>query len=649
MLKKWLALLMTVCLITPAAAGTAYGQSQAGNSGIVALLPDGTPLLEDGSMWVDYSAQPLNRISIPVNGNLTSIAGSGLSGYGITKDGKLVRWNGSGLQPVTWTGSAKQVGDGHWLAADGTVWSMKDSTPQAVDGFKGISVFDEFQSILGGVASSGSVMYQNPKFHAAPVILGQIPDAPAVVKMEVSADLAAVLYNDGRLVLFSTLLINGSKTYVSQTIATDGADISLGKEDKLLYLKKDGTAWSARLDLSTQKFDSVRVSGIENAEKVVAISGAKGFFARQQDGSWVEYDNGQLHKVEIPRIDRISFKVSNSKPKVGDSITPTVEIQYGSGEKAKLPPGLIQISIDKPYLLKPLDSGKIKVLGVGEANVSVEVGGLKQTVGIVSGLGKPIGKGKQEKGVTYLPLKPVFQALGGTVDYQASSKTFTIKVGDTEIAVTTGSKKAKVNGKAVTMKGAPILNKGETLVPADLLSSALGAKLKWNASKQEMTVTLGAAQMTVKADQNKPQTSKPSSGAGKMYDVPATGDMAGWRILKGHEYQKSLRIYYQYENGILSVTVEDIRKVNLNRKITWIDDYGNKRTNTVREIYYLFGLSNEYTSEWLYKKFGDLYADWLLSSTVNADRIVEDYLQKTGRMQTYGSVTLTPDAEFEYE
>ncbi|WP_235439764.1 hypothetical protein [Paenibacillus sp. DMB20] len=142
---------MTVCLIIPATAGTAYGQSQAGNSGIVTLLPDGTPLLEDGSMWVTYSAQPLNRISIPVNGNLTSIAGSGLSGYGITKDGKLVRWNSSGLQPVTWTGSAKQVGDGYWLAADGTVWSMKDSTPQAVDGFKGISVFDEFQSILGGV------------------------------------------------------------------------------------------------------------------------------------------------------------------------------------------------------------------------------------------------------------------------------------------------------------------------------------------------------------------------------------------------------------------------------------------------------------------------------------------------------------------
>lgn len=344
------------------------------------------------------------------------------------------------------------------------------------------------------------------------------------------------------------------------------------------------------------------------------------------------------------------LKVSSSKPKVGDSITPTLEFQYAGGKKAVIPSGLVQLRIDNQHVLKQLDSGKIKVLGVGEATISVQAGGLKQSVTMVSSLKKPIENAKQEKGITYLPLKPVIQALGGTVQYEASSKTFNIQVGTNHIRVTSGSKKAKINDKTITMKGAPIQNKGETLISADLLTAALGAKLKWNASKQEMNVTLGAAQFIVKAEQKKATASKPSTSGSKskLYAVNATGSMAGWKVLKGHAYEKSLRIYFKYKNGNLSTKTEDIRKVNLNQKVSWTDDYGYKRTNTIREIYYLFSYSNEFTSDWLYKKFGKLYEDWLMSSYVNAASIVEDYLIETGQMKPYGSnVTLTPEAEFE--
>jgi hypothetical protein len=135
-----------------------------------------------------------------------------------------------------------------------------------------------------------------------------------------------------------------------------------------------------------------------------------------------------------------------------------------------------------------------------------------------------------------------------------------------------------------------------------------------------------------------------------MSAVNASGSMAGWKLLKGHEYEKSLRIYFQYKNGILATKTEDIRKVDLNKKVTWTDDNGRKRTNTVREIYSLFTLSNEYTSEWLLKKFGKLYEDWMLTSLVDANRIVEQYLQETGQMPSYApNVTLTLDAVFEYE
>lgn len=652
MFKKMLVLLLAVCVMVPSVAGAAYGESGKASSKIAMLLPDGTPLMEDGTVWVTYSRLPINQIPIPLGGDLKFIAGSSGYGFGVNNAGGLVTWGESGYQAVAGVNHVKQVGQGYWLTSDGNVHRMVNSKPQTVKGFEGISVFDENNGIIGGITQTGTVLYHNSAYSPEPVTLGQAADVNAIRKIKVAGDYAAILYNDGRLVLFSTLRINGSTTYLSQNLINDGADISFGKEQKLIFIKKDGTVWNARLDVFTQTFEMSPLNGISGVKEIVGIEGSKSFFARLSDGTWTEYDSGQQYDVTVPSITGVTIKVSNSKPKVGSSITPTVEFQYSSGEKHKIPANMISLSVDKPHLVKAGDKGIYKIMGVGEATLTVEVAGKKQSVKIVSGLGKPLENAKQEKGITYLPLKPVFEAMGGSVQYQAASKTFDITVGQTELTVKTGSKQAKINGKTMNMKGVPIQNKGETLVSADLLTAALGAKLKWDASKQQMTVTLGAAQFVVKGEPKKATSSgnTGNSGKSKMSSVPATGSMAGWRLLKGHEYDKSLRIYYQYKNGILSTKTEDIRKVDLNKKVTWTDDYGRKHTNTVREIYSLFSLSNEYTSEWLHKKFGKLYEDWLLSSLVDAARIVEQYLQETGQMPSYApNVTLTPDAVFEYE
>ncbi|MEJ9220288.1 copper amine oxidase N-terminal domain-containing protein [Paenibacillus glucanolyticus] len=652
MLKKMLMLLLAVCMIVPTAAGAAYGESGKASSKIAMLLPDGTPLMEDGTAWVTYTRLPMTKIPLPMGGDLKQIAGSSEYGFGVNNAGGLVMWGESGFQNVAGQSNVKQVGQGYWLTSDGNVNRLDSSKPQAVKGFEGISIFDENKGIIGGVTQSGTVLYHNSAYTPEPVALGQVTDVNSIRKIKVAGDYAAILYNDGRLVLFSTLRINGSTTYLSQKLIQDAADISFGKEQKLIIVKKDGTVWNAKLDVFTQTFEMNPLNGISGVQQIVGIGGSKSFFAQLMDGTWIEYDNGQQYDVPVPSITSVTLKVSNSKPKVGSSITPTVEFQYGNGEKHKIPGNMIALSVDKPHIIKAVEKGAYKILGVGEATLTVDIAGKKQSVKIVSGLGKPLENAKQEKGITYLPLKRVFEALGGTVQYQAASKTFDITIGETEIYVKAGSKQAKINGKTVNMKGAPIQNKGETLVSADLLTAALGAKLKWDASKQQMTVALGSAQFVVKGEQKKAQNSSSggTSGKSKMSAVNASGSMAGWKLLKGHEYEKSLRIYFQYKNGILATKTEDIRKVDLNKKVTWTDDNGRKRTNTVREIYSLFTLSNEYTSEWLLKKFGKLYEDWMLTSLVDANRIVEQYLQETGQMPSYApNVTLTPDAVFEYE
>lgn len=654
MFKKWFVLLLAVCLMIPTAAGAAYGESAKDSANISMLLPDGTPLMKDGTAWITYTRLPFDKIPVPMGEDLEQIAGTSEYGFGVARTGELAMWDEKGYRAIAGQNNVKQVGEGYWLTKEGTIYRLVNDAPQAVKGFEGIAVFDGQSGIVGGITQSGTVLYHNRSYTPEPVTLGQVPDPSNIRKMKVAGDYTAVLYQDGRIILFSTLRINGSTTYLSQTLVQDGADISFGKEQKLLFAKKDGTVWSAKLDVFTQTFETNPISGINGVQQIVGIGGTKSFFAQMSDGTWIEYENGQKYDVSVPSITAVTLKVANAKPKVGSTITPSVEFQYGSGEKHKAPANLVTLSIDKPHLLKAAGNGTYKVLGVGEINLTIEAAGKKQSVKVVSGLGKPLQNAKQEKGITYLPLKPVFEAMGGSVQYQASSKTFNIVVGTTEISVKTGSKQAKINGKTVNMKGAPIQNKGETLVSSDLLASALGAKLKWDSKKQQMTVTLGSAQFIVKGEQKKGQSTSSggnSSGKSKMSAVPASGSMAGWKLLKGHEYEKSLRIYFQYKNGILKTKTEDISKVDLNKKVTWVDDYGYKHTNTVREIYtLLFSLSNQYTSDWLHKKFGKLYEDWLLTSLVDAGRIVEQYLQETGQMPSYTpNVTLTPEAEFEYE
>nr|WP_255807635.1 stalk domain-containing protein [Cohnella mopanensis] len=435
---------------------------------------------------------------------------------------------------------------------------------------------------------------------------------------------------------------------IPETLATDGVDIGFNEDTTLVVVKKNGTAWNNGTGLNDNKFKLNPIEGIEQIKQIIAAQGVPDFYAQQTNGAWVIYKSGKSSPLNAPSIERLSFDVSSLSPTVGGQIKGDVSLVYNTGATAKLPWELVKVSIDKPYLLQSLGNGSFKSLAVGEATITVEASGLKQSLKVASSLKNPLQNAKQVKGITYLPLKSVIQALGGSVSYNSSAKTYSVKIGTNSIVLTKGSAKAQINGKSVTMKGAPIENNGELLFPAEILSQTLGAQLKWDSAKQQMNVSIGAGKFIVQAKQQA-ATSPSTSGSGKMYEVAATGNMAGWKILKGHRYEKSLKIYFNYKNGITSTKIEDIRPVDLSKKVTWIDDSGKKRTNTVGEIYEIFQVfSGQYTDDWFTKKFGTLYADWLLSSTVDATQLVEEYLQSTGQMEkNQYPVTLTPDAQFE--
>lgn len=643
--NRLLIVFLTLCLCLTGATGAVYGEEATGKPpGIASVLADGTPVLEDGSIWLTSKGAPLQKQL-----NLVAATGTSSAGYGINKAGKLVQWSG-GQEPqiVSDSSNVKQVGGDSWLLADGSLWTMDRGTKKELASFKGTRAFDEADGVIAALSETGDLRRYESTY-AEPALVAKISDAAAIRKIKVGDDQVALLYEDGRVILYDVFHFGDDMKPIPETLATDGVDIGFSEDTTLLVVKKDGTAWINGTGLNVNKFKLNPIGGIDQLKQIVPAQGVPDFYAQQTNGSWVSIKSGKSSPLNAPAVERLLFEVSSLSPTVGGQIKGTVSLVYNTGETAKVPWGAVRVSIDKPYLLQPLEDGSFKSLGVGEATVTVEAGGLKQSLKLVSGMKNPLTNAKQVKGITYLPVKSVFQALGGTVSYKSSAKTYNIAVGTTSITITKGSAKATVNGKKVTMKGAPTENNGELLFSSDLLSQALGAKLKWDSAKQQMHVSIGAGQFIVKANQQAAGSSPSTAGSGKLYAVAATGNMAGWKVLKGHRYEKSLKIYFIYKNGMTSTKTEDIRPVNLSKKVSWVDDSGKKRTNTVGEIYELFQVfSGQYTDDWFSKKFGTLYADWLLSSTVDATQLVDEYLQSTGQMKTNNyPVTLTPDAQFE--
>ncbi|QOS77455.1 copper amine oxidase N-terminal domain-containing protein [Paenibacillus sp. JNUCC31] len=291
-------------------------------------------------------------------------------------------------------------------------------------------------------------------------------------------------------------------------------------------------------------------------------------------------------------------------------------------------------TISKPHILKLLSNGMLKITGVGSSKVTVKVGNIEKSVVISGSLKDAIDGGYIKEGVTFVPMTEVFKALGGSVTYIAQQGNFDIKVGSTTITLPKTGTKATLNGEPLTLKSPLLIHNGVTLFPASVLSDALDGALTYNAKTKQMQISMGKGTMAVNIEQpakpnNVTATTTPTKG--KLYAVPASGDMKGWSILKGHPYEKSTRVYFKVNGSIVQIHTKDISKVDLNKKVTWTDLDGKKHTNTIKQLYIVFGkLSNEYSSELLYKMFGETYSDWISISSVNAEKYVDQYLEQQG-------------------
>ena len=92
-------------------------------------------------------------------------------------------------------------------------------------------------------------------------------------------------------------------------------------------------------------------------------------------------------------------------------------------------------------------------------------------------------------GRTLLPIRVLIETLGGTVQWNAQTKTATVALGSRTVALTVGSAKALVNGSPVTLDVAPMIVKGRTFLPLRAVAENLGLDLAWDAASQTISFT----------------------------------------------------------------------------------------------------------------------------------------------------------------
>ena len=82
-------------------------------------------------------------------------------------------------------------------------------------------------------------------------------------------------------------------------------------------------------------------------------------------------------------------------------------------------------------------------------------------------------------GTLFLPLRSMFEQMGGTVAYDPASRTATVSKPGSTITVTIGKPEVVINGESRPLDVPPMMYHGVVLVPVRVISETMGAYVQW--------------------------------------------------------------------------------------------------------------------------------------------------------------------------
>jgi len=98
-----------------------------------------------------------------------------------------------------------------------------------------------------------------------------------------------------------------------------------------------------------------------------------------------------------------------------------------------------------------------------------------------------------KNGRTLLPIRPVVEALGGTVSWDGTERKVTVTLGSTTIELWIGKNTARVNGTntpidSTNPKVVPEIINGRTMLPLRFVTENLGCQLQWDPNTKTIMI-----------------------------------------------------------------------------------------------------------------------------------------------------------------
>lgn len=93
---------------------------------------------------------------------------------------------------------------------------------------------------------------------------------------------------------------------------------------------------------------------------------------------------------------------------------------------------------------------------------------------------------------TLVPVRAIIEAVGGTVEWDADTRTVALTYGSDEIRLIIDSTTAYLNDEAQTLDVAPVIINDRTMLPIRFIAESLGFIVDWDGDEQIITITVPA-------------------------------------------------------------------------------------------------------------------------------------------------------------
>jgi hypothetical protein len=90
---------------------------------------------------------------------------------------------------------------------------------------------------------------------------------------------------------------------------------------------------------------------------------------------------------------------------------------------------------------------------------------------------------------TFVPVRYLGNAIGATTNWDSTTKTVTMTMGNTIVTLVIGENSITVNGQAIPLDVAPVIQDGRTCLPVSAVASAFGYTVSWDQATRTVGLT----------------------------------------------------------------------------------------------------------------------------------------------------------------